>query len=163
MIIMIACVGENMELGKNGDLVFHIKDDMKFFRETTSGHTVIMGRKTYASFPAPLKNRENVVISRTPDLGDERVKWFTSVSNAYNAYKNTDKEVFVIGGGAVYREFLPLCDAIYLTEVASSAEADTFFPDFDKNDFDRTVIKTIESDDGSKAEIALYTRKNRKG
>ena len=158
MITLIAAVGKNLELGKNGDLVFHIKDDMKFFRETTAGHTVVMGRKTYASFPAPLKNRENAVISHTPDLSDERVKWFSSVEEAYNEYKDSEDEVFIIGGGVIYKEFLPLCDKMYLTEVDAEAEADTFFPAFDKTDFERTVVKTI-SGDGLTATIAQYKRK----
>lgn len=156
---MIAAVGKNLELGKDGNLIFSIKDDMKFFRETTMGHTVVMGRKTYNSLPSPLKNRENAVISRNPDFSDKRVRWFSSVSEAYGFFKNSKEEIFIIGGGTIYKSFLPYCDKIYLTEVDSTAEADTFFPFFDKSEFERFLIKKINDANGLCAEICEYRRK----
>ncbi len=158
MISMIAAVGRNMELGLNGNLIFSIKEDMKFFRETTLGHTIIMGRKTYNSLHAPLKNRENAVISRSPDTSDTGVKWFTSVEEAYAAYKDSNDEIFIIGGGTVYEAFLPYCDKIYLTEVDENAEADTFFPNFDKSKFNRRIIKALTDSPDIYAEICEYTR-----
>lgn len=159
MITLIANVGENMELGKNGELVFHIKDDMKFFRKTTEGHTVIMGRKTYVSLPSPLKSRENVVISRNPDVEDTRVTWYTSIEEVYERFKNNSNEVFIIGGASIYKAFLPFCDRIYLTEVKANADADAFFPDFDKSLFNKKLIETVSSDNGLTADIYEYSRK----
>lgn len=159
MITMIAAVGKNLELGKDGNLIFNIKDDMKFFREATTNHTVVMGRKTYKSLSSPLKNRVNAVISRNPDLSDKRVLWFSSVNEAYDSFKDSKEEIFIIGGGTIYKSFLPYCDKIYLTEVDSTAEADTFFPSFDKSKFDRILIKKITGGNGLCAEICEYRRK----
>lgn len=139
MFSLIACIGKKRELGKNGQLVFHIKEDMKFFKETTMGHKIVMGRKTWESLPGKLPGRTNVVISRHEVEGaDETV---TDITKFVDENKDTDEEIFVIGGGMVYFEFLKYAKNLYLTEVDMDAEADTYFPDFDKNQYVRTVIK----------------------
>ena len=124
---LIAAVGKNLELGHQNQLLFRLKKDLQFFRKTTKDHTVVMGRKTWESLGHPLKNRRNLVVSRRPlDLppGVEQVKNLEAFI-AENA--DSEEEIFIIGGGEIYRLFLPHASAIYLTEIDASAPvADTF-------------------------------------
>ena len=146
MFSLIACVGKNRELGKGGDLVFHIKDDMKFFRETTNGHKIVMGRKTWESLPGKLPGRTNIVVSSQDFEGPDLI--IHDISEFIAENKDTDEEIFVIGGGRIYAEFLPAADKLYLTEVnAEDERADVFFPDFDKFKYEKTIIKEGKADD----------------
>lgn len=156
MFSIIAAVGKKWELGKGGDLVFHIKEDMKFFRETTTGHKIVMGRKTWESLPGKLPNRTNIVVSSRDFEGPDEI--IHDISEFIDENKNTDEEIFVIGGGKIYAEFLPVASKIYLTEVdAGDKEADTYFPEFDKTNFKRKIIKKGSQDDLTFA-ICLYQR-----
>lgn len=155
MFSIIAAIGKNRELGKNGQLVFHIKNDMKFFRETTMGHTVIMGHKTWDSLPGKLKNRQNLVISREPVPDADQT--ITDLPNYIKAHQDTDEEIFVIGGGMVYFEFLKYARHLYLTEVnASDPDANIFFPPFDKSCYNKTLI-TKGAENGLEYTISKYT------
>ena len=139
MISMIASVGKNMELGKNNNLIWHFKEDMKFFKETTMGHKVIMGRKTYESLPGNLPGREMVVISTKTVDGDVTV--LNDINSIVDKYKNSQEEIFIIGGASIYKEFLPYASKIYLTEIcAEDLAADTFFPSFNKDDWNKVII-----------------------
>lgn len=146
MFSLIACIGKNRELGKAGKLIFSIKDDMKFFRETTSGHKILMGRKTWESLPGKLKNRENIVISRHLVEGaDENV---SDLKTFISENESSNEEIFVIGGGMVYFELLPHAKNLYLTEVDSSdPSADTFFPKFDQSKYSKELIKKGKEND----------------
>lgn len=156
MFSIIACVGKNRELGKKGNLIFHIKDDMKFFREITTGHKVVMGRKTWESLPFKLPNRVNIVVSSKDFEGPDEI--VHDISKFIERNKDSDEEIFVIGGGRIYAEFLPATKKIYLTEVeAEDLKADVFFPEFDKNKFEKQVIKKGKEDDLT-FEISLYQR-----
>lgn len=142
-VSIIASVGRNFELGKNNDLIWHFKQDMKFFKETTLGHTVIMGRRTFESLPKVLPNRLNVVITSDSSYSAENIVVVSSVEQALKYCDN--EEAFVIGGGMIYKEFLPFADRLYLTEIEDSREnADTYFPSFDKNEYKRTVVKSTD-------------------
>lgn len=142
-VSIIAAVGRNFELGKNNDLIWHFKQDMKFFKETTLGHTVIMGRKTFESLSKALPNRLNVVITSDSSYSAENIVVVSSVEQALKYCDN--EEAFVIGGGMIYKEFLPFADKLYLTEIEDSREnADTYFPSFDKNEYKRTVVKSTD-------------------
>ena len=146
MFSLIAAIGKNKELGKQGDLIFHIKDDMKFFRETTSGHKVLMGRKTWDSLPEKLPNRENIVVSRHPVEGADVS--INDLQNFIEENKDTEEEIFVIGGGQIYMELLPYAKHLYLTEVdAEDTEAEAFFPDFDKKDYSKELLMKGTHDD----------------
>lgn len=140
MFSIIAAVGKNNELGKKGDLIFHIKEDMQFFKETTTGHTVVMGFKTWESLPKKLPNRKNIVVSFEEIEGpDECV---TDLVQFIKDNENTDEEIFVIGGGSIYAQFIDHAKRIYLTEIdGEDSEADVFFPDFNKSKFKRTVLQ----------------------
>lgn len=159
MISMIAAVGQNLEIGKGNDLIFHLAEDMKFFRSTTSGHTIIMGRKTFESLGGVLPKRHHVVLTNSKNFEYEGVEVVHNLEDVLKKYKNTEDENFIIGGGAIYKAFLPYADKMYLTEVNAACEdAEVFFPEFDKSEWDRTVIKEIEHE-GLTATIAQYTRK----
>lgn len=157
MFSIIACIGKNRELGNQGGLVFHIKEDMQFFKETTMGHPVIMGDRTFFSLPHALPGRTNYVLTRHPERLPEGVIAVNDIEAFIKEHAN--EEVFVIGGGFVYNEFLPYADNLYLTEVDAEAEADTFFPEFDKSKYKKTIIKKGQSDDLTYA-FAKYTKLN---
>ena len=155
---IIACVGKNNELGRDGGLVFSIKEDMKFFKETTMGHPVIMGDRTFFSLPKALPGRTNYVLTRHPENLPDTVTAVTDMDAFISEYADSDTEVFVIGGGFVYNEFLPHASVIFLTEVDASVDADTYFPEFDKSLYDREVIRESSQDD-LKFSFVKYTRK----
>lgn len=129
---MIAAVSKNWGIGRNGDLLFKIPSDMKFFRSTTSGAAVIMGRKTLDSFPngAPLKNRVNIVLTRDKSFSkDGAVVCFSKEEALVEAQKH--ENVFVIGGAEIYKMFLDDCDTAYITKVDEDADADKFIDNLD--------------------------------
>lgn len=140
-ISMIAAVGKNLELGKNNDLIWHFKEDMKFFKETTMGHPVIMGRKTFESLPKALPGRKNIVISTNPEYKADGAEVVASVEEAIKLAEAENTDAFVIGGGRIYTEFLPYADNLYLTEIdAECPDADTYFPEFNKSDYIKEIV-----------------------
>lgn len=144
-VSMIAAVGKNLELGKNNDLIWHFKEDMKFFKDTTMGHTVVMGRKTFESLPKALPGRKNIVISSNAQYQAQGATVVTSVEEALQIADN--EEVFVIGGGKIYAEFLPYADKLYLTEIDAECEdADTYFPQFNKSEYIKEIINYYDID-----------------
>ena len=156
MLSLIAAIGRNRELGRDGQLLFRIPEDMKFFRETTMGHRVLMGRKTWESLPGKLPGRTNIVVSRNHVTGAD-----VSVSDLkqfIEENKDTPEEIFVIGGGMVYFETLPYAKHLYLTEVDATAEADSWFPAFDTEDWEREEIMSGKSGDLD-YKVIKYTRK----
>ncbi len=152
---IIAAVGKNLELGLNNGLIWRFKEDMKFFKETTMGHPVIMGRKTFESLPKALVNRRNIVITTDTDYSAEGAEVVHSVEEAVELCGG--EEAFVIGGGRIYSEMLPLCDKLYLTEIeAECKSADTFFPSFNKSDYISEKLSEYNVDGISFSHI-LYT------
>lgn len=134
---LIVAVDENWAIGRDGDLLAHMKEDMKFFRTTTNGHVVLMGRKTLDSFPGgkPLKNRTNIVLTANPEFEREGVTVVHSIEELLEeAKKYPAEELFVIGGGRVYKELLPYCKKAYVTHVHKAFEgADTWFPNLSED------------------------------
>ena len=144
-VSMIAAVGKNLELGKNNNLIWHFKEDMKFFKDTTMGHTVVMGRKTFESLPKALPGRKNIVISSNAEYQAQGATVVTSVEEALQIADN--EEIFVIGGGKIYAEFLPYADKLYLTEIDAECEdADTYFPHFNKSEYIKEIINYYDID-----------------
>ncbi len=126
----IAAIGKNNELGKGNDLVFKMPADMKYFRDTTRGHAIIMGRKNFESLPAgPLPNRRNIVITRNTDYKPDGVEIVHSLEEALALFKDSNEEVFNIGGGEIFRMAMPLTDRLYITRVDATCDADVFFPE----------------------------------
>lgn len=130
MITLIAAAAENNALGKNNDLIWHLPDDFKRFKAITSGHYIIMGRKTFESFPKPLPNRTHVIITRQKNYNPENCIVVNSLEKAIEICPK-DEDVFVIGGGEIYQQSIAIADKIELTRVHSTFEADTFFPEID--------------------------------
>lgn len=157
-LTMIAAIGKNNELGKDNKLLWHLPQDMKFFREQTKGHTIIMGRKTFESLPGLLPHRHHIVISRShPDLPKE-VEIFDSPDAFIEAYQDTEEEIFVIGGAMIYKEFLPCAYRLLLTEIDQDYDADAFFPKFDQEDYTKTILTDI-TEEGVHYHHMEYLRK----
>ncbi|MBE7053935.1 MAG: dihydrofolate reductase [Ruminococcaceae bacterium] len=143
---LIAAVDKNWAIGKNNDLLYSIKEDMQFFRSTTLNKIVVMGRKTLESFPnaKPLKNRINIVLSSDKNLKIEGATIVNDLQMLFDELKKYDtNEVFVIGGGAIYKMLEPYCDTAYITEINAEKDADIFFPNLSKME----EWKLIESSD----------------
>lgn len=142
-ISIIAAIGRNNELGKNNDLVWHFHKDMVFFKETTIGSAVVMGRKTFESLPKALPKRCNIVITNDKNYIAEGAEVCHSIQEALKLCEN-DK-VFIIGGGKIYQQLLPLADSLYLTEIDDECvDADTYFPEFDRNEYNKEIIAEHE-------------------
>lgn len=158
-LTMIAAVGKNKELGANNNLIWHIKEDMQFFKETTTGHPIVMGRKTFLSLPKLLSDRTHIVLTRSGASLHSDVLSLPSIEEFMNLAKNIDTDFYVIGGGTIYKEFLPFATKMILTEIDESCkEADTFFPDFDINDWNQEVIGEYQDKD-IKYLRKVYTKK----
>lgn len=137
-ISLIVAMDRERGIGKNNDLMWHLPADMKFFKETTTGQIVVMGRKNYESIPErfrPLPNRENVVLTRNTDYRAEGCKVFHSLEDCLSFYDGeTERTVYIIGGGEIYRQALELdvIQEMYITHIDSVFGADTFFKEFDE-------------------------------
>ncbi|MFD1141901.1 dihydrofolate reductase [Larkinella insperata] len=148
LISLIAAVAEKGVIGRENDLVWHLPDDFKYFKQTTSGHPILMGRKTFESLGKPLPNRLNVVITRNPDYQPAGVVVVDSLEKALEeARKTAVPEIFVIGGSEIYRQAIPFADRLYLTEVKASFDGDAWFPDFDKANWREVSRRHHPTDD----------------
>lgn len=148
MIIGIAAVDRKGAIGKGGKLPWHYPADMKFFRETTTGHAVVMGRKTWLTIGKPLKNRLNIVLSRDPNIEpQESLLVLTDIESVLSFNNSLTTDLFVIGGAQVYEAFLPHIDKWIITEVPLTVSgADTFMPKGYLDDFESADLKKL--DDG---------------
>ena len=159
-ISMIAAVGKNLELGKNNDLIWHLPNDLKYFKKITSGKTVIMGKNTFKSLPKVLPNRKNIILTfsdDTEDLGNE-VEIFHGIDEFLEAYKDTQEEVFIIGGASIYKQFLKYADTLYLTEIDDTCStASVYFPEFDKSLYEKEIVGK-NSDNGINYLHVIYRR-----
>ena len=158
MFVIIAAVGKNLELGIAGGLIWHLPNDLRFFREKTNGHKVFMGRNTFLSLPKKLPNREHFVLTDCEINSDEDINLVTDFNEYVNKNKDSEEEIFVIGGGMVYKQILPYVKKMYLTEInANCPNADVFFPKFDLSRFKRSVLFDNE-DNGIKYTHVKYVR-----
>lgn len=157
-IAMIASVGKNLELGKNNKLIFNLKDDLKYFKKMTLGKVVVMGKNTFLSLPGILKDRKNIVISKTLNINNQDIEIYSSIEEFLKKYENYQDEIFIIGGASIYKQFLYLASKLYLTEVNSEASADTYFPSFDKSLYQKEIIGT-NKENGIEYTYTLYRRK----
>ena len=156
MISIIAAIGKNNELGKDNNLIWHIKGDLAHFKELTMHKKIVMGAATYKSLPKKLEGREYIILSKSlSNIPDAVV--YQSFDDLL-AYLNTlDEEVMVIGGASIYKLFLPYAEVLYLTEIEEESNADVFFPEFDKKDFTKTLIEE-HIDDDIKYKFVTYVR-----
>ena len=156
---LIVAIGKNNELGKDNDLIWHFKNDMKFFRETTMNHTVIMGRKTFESLPKVLPNRTNVVITSNKDYQIDGVEIIHSVEEVLKYVENSGDECFIIGGASIYKKFLDYADTLYITRIDAEASADVYFPEFNKDLYKCVKLENHE-EEGIKYTIYKYEKKD---
>ncbi len=145
MIILIAAVAENYALGKNNDLLWHLPLDFKRFKEITSGHYIIMGRKTFESFPRPLPNRTHVIITRQKDFKYEGCIVAQDLEKAI-AICPKNEDIFIIGGGEIYAQSIHLADQLDITRVHHSFDADVYFPKIDPEVWE-LISETFNSKD----------------
>ena len=163
---LIAAIDNHWNIGKDGGLLVHIPQDMKFFREKTMGKVVVMGRKTLESFPGkkPLKGRTNIVLTTDPEYtaaGDVIiVHSLEELAGVLSGYDEND--IFVIGGGSIYRQLLPMCQTAYITKVNVCCEADTSIPDLDKDpDWMLRYIRKGGVHNGMEYQFCTYLRRKK--
>lgn len=157
MISIISAVGQNNEIGINNDLIWHIPNDLKFFKEKTTGHTIVMGSNTFKSLGRILPNRHHIVLSSKNDYPSE-VEVYHDFKELLNYAKNTNEEIFIIGGAKIYRLFINYADQLYLTEINDVHEATAYFPEFNKDEYDKTILSEEETN-GLQYKFTLYKRK----
>ncbi len=179
MISLIVAVAENNAIGRNNELLWHIAEDLKYFKSTTTGHPVIMGRKTYESIGRPLPGRRNIVVTRgvrlyngatvcnipVPEIKNPQTTSFEIMNNLDDVVKmgkESEKEFFVMGGGELYKQTFPFAQRLYITRIYAEADgADTFFPQIDENDW--KVIncgeRITDPENGIDFQFIVYERK----
>lgn len=145
-LIIIAAIGKNNELGKNNKLIWHLKEDLTFFKNTTLNHKIVMGYNTFASLPKLLPHREHIVLTHQ-NFNIEGVKVFNDFDTLVKYLQNLDEDIYIIGGSSIYRLFLPLCDELLLTQIdAECPSADVYFPNFNPQDYEKTNLKDVEEE-----------------
>lgn len=162
MISIIVAVSEDWGIGKDNELLWHISEDLRRFKRLTSGNTIIMGKKTWESLPRrPLPNRKNIVLTDIPGEVIENSITAYSIPDAL-ARCEKDEEIFIIGGGSIYRQFLPLADRLFITHVHRKAPADIYFPEIDMGTWKVTEKEECITDDelGIPYTYAIYERIN---
>lgn len=141
---LILAVDENWGIGKDNEMLFHLKKDLKHFKEITIGNIVIMGRNTYESIGQALPNRENIVLTRNPDYEAKNVKVFNNPADILFYIKNSKKEVFVIGGSQIVDIFLPYIDEAIITKIKAKKDADTYLHNFDQDTYFEIISESKE-------------------
>jgi dihydrofolate reductase len=161
MISIIVAIAENYAIGKNNHLLWHIPEDLKRFKKITSGHKIIMGKRTYLSLPfRPLRNRENIVITDKPGEKFEGCTVVYSIEEAFGLCRDAE-EIFIIGGASVYKQFLPNTNRLYITWVHKNFEGDVFFPKLDLNEWKIISEENFPVDDllGFSYSYVIYERR----
>lgn len=155
---LIVAVDERWGIGRDNKLLFHIKSDMEFFKNMTIGKTVVMGRKTFDSLPVkPLKSRKNIVLTRDENFSYDGVVTVNDMDMLLSEYGGDD--VFVIGGGEVYKKLLPYCNEAYVTKIHSDGGADTYFPDLDNcKEWILNETSPIQNENGIDFRFCTYTK-----
>jgi dihydrofolate reductase len=160
-VSLIVAMDLERGIGRDNDLMWHLPNDMKFFKETTTGHVVVMGRKNFESIPErfrPLPNRLNVVLTRNQNYRADGCEIFNSMEACLDAYKNeNDMTVFIIGGGEIYKLALEagVVEEMYITHVNKKYGADTFFPEFDLKEWSVETIAQHQEDDRHNASFTI--------
>ena len=157
MIALVVAMAENRVIGKENKLIWHLPADLKFFKNLTTGHPIIMGRKTFESIGKPLPNRTNIVITRQADFTAEGCMVAHSLTEALMLAQQLDSDIFVIGGAEIYKQAMFLADTIYLTEVHHTFEGDTFFPEIDSVLWQETSREEHKADEKNPYDYAFVT------
>lgn len=157
MTTIIVAMGEKNEIGADNKLLWHLPKDLKHFKDLTSGHPVIMGRKTYESIGKALPNRTNIVISRKKDWFQEGILIVGSIKEALKFAKKIDEEVFIIGGGNIYEQTMEKADKLEVTLVKTELKADTYFPKIDPKVWKKTNEIFHEKDEKNEFDFYFQT------
>ncbi len=158
-ICMIVAADKNLAIGKDNKMPWHLPADLKFFKKTTSGYPVLMGRKTYDSIGKALPGRRNLVISRSANtLPDAAV--YHSIEEAVASCETADK-LFIIGGEQIFRQCISVCDTIYLTQIDGTFDADTWFPPIDADEWKEVERSDYPADEKNAFNLSFVTLKKR--
>lgn len=157
MIALIVAYAKNKIIGNNGCIPWKIKGEQKRFRELTTGNVVVMGRKSYEEIGKPLPNRTTIVVSRTKNFDAENCMTAKSLAEAIEMAG--DRKIYISGGAGLYKEALPLVEKMYITEIDCKIEGDTYFPEFDENQFDKQIDERFEGE--IPYTYVTYTRKTK--
>jgi len=157
MTTIVVAMGEKNEIGFENQLLWHLPKDLKHFKDLTSGHPIIMGRKTYESIGKPLPNRTNIVVSRKKDWFEEGIIIVGSLKEAMKFAKKIDEEVFVIGGGNIYEQTMEMVDKLEVTLVKADLKADTFFPKINEKIWKKTNEVCHEKDEKNGYDFCFQT------
>lgn len=156
-IKIIVATAKNGAIGKDNRMPWDLPEDLKYFKEQTMGHAIIMGRKTYDSIGKALPGRKNIVISRNECLELPNVTIYNSLESALAK----EKDAFIMGGAEIYEQALPLVDYLYITHIDAEIEADRYFPSIDKAQWEKQSSNKITSQNGIGLEFAIYKRKSK--
>lgn len=158
-VTLIAAIGKNRELGKNNNLIWHLPEDLKFFKDNTIGKPIVMGSNTLKSLPKKLKDRQYVILT-SKDIENPDYIVVHSIEELLHFIESEDREVMIIGGASIYRQMLPFADRMLLTEVdAEDKEADVYFPEFKKEEWKRVILSKYQTEDNISYEHLEYKRK----
>lgn len=156
-LIIIAAIGKNRELGINNNLIWRIREDLKFFKEKTTGHFIVMGKKTFLSLNGLLPNRKHLVISSTLEEM-KGVKVYKTIEELLNDEILFNEEVYVIGGASIYKELIDYTEEMYLTHINEEADADVYFPKFNQEEWNKELLGEYTFNDLEYKRV-LYKRK----
>ena len=158
MLSLIVAASTNNAIGKQNSMLWHLPEDLKFFKNTTWGMPVIMGRKTYEAVGKPLPGRTNIIVTTNKNWSAENTIIASSTEEAIKAANETNaKEIFITGGGEIYKQTLPIADKVYLTRVHTVIDGDAFFPEMDLNTWEIVFEKQVKADGKNKFDMTFQT------
>lgn len=157
MVTIVVAIGKNNGIGSDNQMLWHLPKDLKHFKDITSGHPIIMGRKTYESIGKALPDRTNIVISGRKNWYEEGILIVSSIKEAVKFAKKIDEEVFIIGGGNIYKQTMDMADRLEVTLVDADLDADTFFPVIDEKIWKKTSEVCHEKDEKNAYDFCFQT------
>lgn len=158
---IIVAIAENRVIGKDNQLLWHLPADLKMFKQATSGHTIILGRKTWESLPVkPLPNRRHIVITSQKDFSFNGIEVVHSIEDAI-ALCNSNEETFIVGGEQIYKQLLPFAQTLYITEVKACFDGDAFFPEINLNEWELINSEPHFADEKHKSDFTFLTYKRK--
>lgn len=147
MINIVVAKASNNVIGAKNDLIWHLPNDLKHFKSITSGHPIIMGRKTFESLGRPLPNRTNIVVTGDQNWNAESIEIASSLPKAIEAAKKIDDDIYIIGGGNIYKQAMEFTDVLYITEVHHEFDGDTYFPEIDSDEWEEVEREDFKKDE----------------
>jgi len=157
---LIAAIGKNNELGIDNQLIWNLPSDLKYFRKVTNGKTIIMGRKCFESLPGFLPNRKHIILTHNKDYLAPGAFIYNNTEAVLKYIKDSNEECFIIGGGDIYKLFLPYSQKLYLTEIDEEEDADVYFPKFDKTLYDKEIIEEL-NENNIDYKFVVYSRRDK--